>query len=130
MIRRLTSIAAVLVAAVAFAACSGQTSGAYNITKTSAQLNADGVCSTDCDGYFYLEQLPSTTGTASSTWGAKVGHSSRTKGAVHHSYTATNLLPGQNYRFQVCVSAKGANNFTCVGPDGKAGSFDYFSTKK
>jgi hypothetical protein len=110
------------------AACtSGQTTGATNITSTSATLNASGSCDAPsgqtCGWYFQY-------GTSASSLTQKTATQQAQPGSNTGSANVTGLTASTQYFFQLCGPAPYSQptNTQCVGPDGKTSSTDSFTT--
>lgn len=131
MRRRLALLPLVLVASVAATGCAGKTTGATEITRTSAHLNAVGSCETTCEAFFSIE-FP-TTCTASGCIGGGLTTQKFSIGAIKPTAfraSVNSLEPGRTYRYQVCGKEAGWSNFVCVGPDGTPRTKHSFTTKR
>jgi len=118
----------VLATLLVLSACSGNTTGATNITSNTATLNAQGQCSgsnSSSPCYFYFQW--GTGGQYQFKQGPQ-GPAGNTGGNVQLSYDAKNLTPSTTYQYQICGKGDGTNSYMCVGPDGGTGTYGQFTT--
>jgi hypothetical protein len=99
-IGRWATLGSLGVAAVAIvAACSGHTTGATNVTGTSATLNAKGTCDggRSCTAHIEYEKVGASawTSTASRSYGA---------GTITDSVNVTGLRPSTSYQYRLAAT--------------------------
>lgn len=128
MRNRIAAVLLTLVAAVAFSACSGATTGASNVRATSAVIHAKGSCDTQCDVYFSINTLSSNP-SISSVWTTNRFTVGKIK-TTSFNATLTGLSPGTRYRYQVCGKEHNWKSYACVGPDGTDKTYSYFTTSQ
>ena len=123
--RKLSALGLALGAVVLLAGCSGKTTGATNVTTTSARLNASGSCDNpNCSAYIRWRKVGTTTWTNGPTISG-IGKVSN----VPWAETATGLAAGVQYEYQACgKEASFGSTFVCVGPDGGTTSTQKFTT--
>lgn len=121
--RRAPALIAAIFGALAIAGCTGNTTGATNVTATSATLNASGKCDNSCNvrfryhvdegpwTYTPYQHFPSTGGNY---------------GPVHANIG--NLSAASSYSYQACGDDQGKQGEVCVGPDGSISSSTAFTT--
>jgi Metal-dependent hydrolase len=114
---------AICIGAISIAGCSGNTTGATNVTPTSATLNATGKCDNRCNVQFrYRVAEGRWTYTPSKPYPSSGGQ------AVHISQQVDNLSPGMTYNYQVCGDDQGKQGEACVGPGGSTTDPTSFTT--
>jgi glucose/arabinose dehydrogenase len=111
------------VALVALSACSGRTTGATNITDTSARLNAVGSCDTSCSAFMRWRRAGTTTWTN----GTPFEVPSKVTDAPW-SHDAKGLAGGTAYEYQACGKEASHSDYACAGPDGTADTVGTFRT--
>src|SRR2546423_1548437 len=121
--KRLVAVAAAIVAVLVLAACSGKTTGATNLTNSSARLNAVGSCDQSCTAYMRWRVVGTSTWTNAPSF--NVGN---TVSNVPWYQDATGLASGTQYEYQACGKETSYSGFVCVGPDGQTSSTQQFST--
>jgi hypothetical protein len=117
----------VLGAILALAACSGQTTGATNVTQQndgsySARLNAVGSCDQSCSVFMRWRRVGTTTWTNGPTSTGIPAVSN-----VPFARDVSGLAQRAGYEYQVCGKEDSWSDFVCVGPSG-ANSTDKFAT--
>jgi hypothetical protein len=113
-------------AILVLAACSGQTTGATNVTQQndgsySARLNAVGSCDQSCSAFIRWRRVGTTAWTNGQT--INVGQVSN----APWFQDASGLAQRDQYEFQACGKEASWSDFVCVGPSG-ANSTDKFTT--
>jgi outer membrane protein assembly factor BamB len=124
--QRLVGLLALALGVLMLTGCSGHTTGASNVTTTSAQLNFVGSCGSGERCSYYVQYRKSGTSTWSQT---------PTRGPIPGpvtnaslSETATGLTDGTGYEYQACGNAQTTQAFSCVGPDGTPSTKSTFAT--
>jgi hypothetical protein len=105
-------------AILALAACSGQTTGATNVTQQndgsySARLNAVGSCDQSCSAFMRWRQVGTTAWTNGPTSNG-IPHVSN----VPWWQDVTGLAQRAQYEYQACGKESSWDDFLCVGPSG------------
>jgi hypothetical protein len=118
---------AVLVAAVLLTGCLGHTTGATNVTQTSATLNYVGSCGSGEHCSWYAQYR----GVGTSTWtqvpATPKGPVTGPTSTIPLSEPANGLIPGAKYEYQACGNSQPGNGFICVGPSGTTSSTSTFT---
>jgi Tol biopolymer transport system component len=121
--RRRSGLGAIAaVAGLALAGCSGHTTGATQITTTSATLTAVGSCSSGESCEWYYEYWRANQPRSS---GFRTPISGPVNAAVRNvklSVRISGLTANTAYRWVICGSGNKSATFSCVGPAGRAGS--------
>ncbi len=124
--RRCAGVLLVVGAVALLVGCSGRTTGATNVTATSATLNFVASCGSgeQCSWYvqYRVVKASSWTPVPSTPRGPVSGPVSN----VALSEQATGLTSGAHYEYQVCGNSKPGNAFVCVGPDGTSSTTQRF----
>jgi BNR repeat-like domain len=115
-----------LVAILALAACSGQTTGATNVSQQndgsySARLNATGSCDQSCSAFIRWRRVGTTAWTNGPT--INVGQIN----TIPWSQDASGLAQRGQYEYQACGKESSWSDYVCVGPTG-VNSTDKFTT--
>jgi BNR repeat-like domain len=113
-------------AILALVACSGQTTGATNVTQQndgsySARLNAVGSCDQSCSAFIRWRRVGTTAWTNGPT--INVGQIN----TIPWSQDASGLAQRAQYEYQACGKESSWSDFVCVGPNG-VNSTDKFTT--
>ena len=106
--------------ALGLAGCSGRTTGASDLTATSARLNGLGSCDTTCTAYMRWRPV------GTSDWASSQPF---TVGAVTNAHwiaVATGLTAGTAYEYQACGKEASYSQSVCVGPDGAGNTTQKF----
>lgn len=110
--------------ALLLAACAGKTTGAAEVTATSATLHSIGTCDPGQRCSWYWEYWPATGSRSSSArtsvHGPITGSASTSHVAL--SATITGLAANTQYRWVFCGSPSGGQVWACAGPNGRMGS--------
>jgi outer membrane protein assembly factor BamB len=124
--QRLVGLLVLALGVLVLAGCSGHTTGASNVTTTSAQLNFVGSCGSGehCSYYVQYRKSGASTWTQTPTRGPVPGPVTN----ASLSETATGLSDGTGYEYQACGNAQTTQPFTCVGPDGTSSTKSTFTT--
>ena len=124
--RRWWVLALAALAAVVLVGCSGHTTGASNVTASSAQLNFVGSCGSGehCSYYVQYRKTGTSAWSKTPTRGPGTGPESN----VSLSENVTGLTEGTQYEYQACGNAQTTQPFACVGPDGSTSTTSTFTT--
>ncbi len=114
------------------AACSGQTTGANNVTATTATLNGDVSCSggspTPCSWYFRWSIYSAFPATPATHQSQPTEPLTDDVSNVPVAQPLTGLIQGTTYYFQLCGRGDDLPNYVCVGPDGSPNTYGSFTT--
>src|SRR5437016_6020082 len=113
---------AAAVAALALAACSGQTIGASGVTATTANLWASSECDQSCPTYLHYRHVGTSAWTDTPHF--TVG---RVNPAVSWAQGVSALAPDTQYEYQVCGQESTWSGPACVGPNGGGGTQAFFT---
>lgn len=123
--RRLIGVVAITALSVMLAGCSAHTTGATDVAKRSATLNASGDCtgsSSSCQWFWRWGRHGAGYSSNSQLYGpVPSGWSGNVSAAI------SGLQPATAYDFQICVYAQGAWQ-GCRGPDGTENTYGQFTT--
>ena len=121
-LRRFSVLALVLATAALLAGCSGRTTGASDVTSSSALLTAAVSCGARESCRSYFEYWPAGTPRAFSLKTEPQGLPTGTAASFSLSASVTELRPNTTYRWVLCGSPNGGYHWVCVGPTGRGGS--------
>jgi hypothetical protein len=107
---------------LALVGCSGKTTGATNITDTSATLRATVRCDSGESCRWYWEYWRDSAPRSISVKTPVAGPVKGPTGDVNLSVDISGLDQGASYRFVFCGAPSDSSGFSCVGPNGKVGS--------
>jgi hypothetical protein len=123
-VRKVFLVGLALGAVVLLAGCSGHTTGATNITTSSARLNAIGSCDNgNCSAFMRWRPV----GTSAWTNGPTINGIGKVSN-VSWNQTASGLTAGTQYEYQTCGKEASWSTFVCVGPDGHSTTTEKFTT--
>ncbi len=112
-VKRAGLFIAAAVGAVALSACSGRTTGASDVSSSTARLWAYGQCDQSCTVYQHYRQV------GASAWNdtphLNVGS---VNPSVPWAQSVTGLVPETQYEYQVCGQESTWTSAVCVGPQG------------
>ncbi len=112
------SVALLLLAVIGLSACAAKTTGASNVTATSAELHATVQCDTGESCAWYWEYWPASAPRSSSTKTQVFGPFGQTPPHLPLTQHVTGLDPNTPYRWVFCGSINGGGNYLCAGPHG------------
>lgn len=113
----------VIGATILITGCEGKTTGAQNVTTTSAKLGATASCEQKC--WFYFQAYNFDTGTWITT--PKKGPVGKLS-SISFNEVISGLSPGSYYGYQICGTGDGMSDWKCAGSGGSAETVSYFST--
>ncbi len=119
MRRFLLSGPAVLAVMLLLAACGGQTTGATNVTASSADLHASAHCDQGESCTWYWEYWPASQPRSSGLKTSVYGPVGPTQSSVALTQHLRGLQSGTSYRWVFCGSPNGGDGYACTGPKGE-----------
>lgn len=114
MIRSVAAALMITITGLAVAACDGSTTGATNVTATTARLWANSECDQLCTAYLQYRQVGTTAWTPT----AKLTNIGRVNPAVSWFLGVSGLSPETEYEYQLCGQESTWSGPVCVGPEG------------
>ncbi len=118
VMRRIWASILTVVLLLTVSACTGQTTGATNVTNGSATLHASGACDKDQSCSWYWQYWPANGPRSAGMKTPVHGPVSGPASANDLSTNIAGLTPNTTYRWVFCASPGNGGGYACAGPNG------------